>query len=229
MEYMEASIKKDPTLPEKWRIEGEKRYQAYLQRAASNVVATTTASEIIIPVVFHLVDSAQRLAWITDRDIYEQVEILNNAYGGKKADLYKDVIPPDITSRVGRISLKFVLARRTPDGDLTTSIERRAIVTPDHISIKETATGGLDTWDDTKYLNVLLLKEPSNNKLLKLIHACFFNNKAPTANKIADPVKVYIRKSGLKSCPVRKTINTRKPIPPPINTKKSPTRSLHPI
>ena len=154
MEYMEAAIKKDPTLPEKWRIEGEKRYNAYLQRIASSVVATTTASEIIIPVVFHLVDSAQRLAWITDRDIYEQVEILNRDYGGKKADLYKDVIPPEITARVGRISLKFVLARRTPDGDLTSGIERRAIGTPDHISIKATATGGLDAWDDTKYLNV---------------------------------------------------------------------------
>ncbi len=112
------------------------------------------ATEIIIPIVFHLVDSAQRLAGITDRDIYEQVEILNRDYGGRKADLYKNVIPPEIYARLGRIPVKFVLARRTPDGALTTGIERRAIATPDHISIKAYSTGGLDAWDVTKYVNV---------------------------------------------------------------------------
>ena len=46
------------------------------------------------------------------------------------------------------------MARRTPDGALTTGIERRVNVTPDHISIKANATGGLDAWDVTKYVNV---------------------------------------------------------------------------
>ena len=55
---------------------------------------------------------------------------------------------------MGRVSVKFVLAKRTPDGALTTGIERRAIATPDHISIKADSTGGLDAWDVTKYVNV---------------------------------------------------------------------------
>jgi hypothetical protein len=154
MEYMEAAIKKDPTLPEKWRIEGEKQYNAYLQRRAAGRGERPAATEIIIPIVFHLVDSAQRLAGITDRDIYEQVEILNRDYGGEKADLYKDVIPSEITGRVGKVSIKFVLARRTPDGALTTGIERRVNATPDHINVKASATGGLDAWDVTRYVNV---------------------------------------------------------------------------
>jgi hypothetical protein len=154
MEYMEEAIKKDPTLPGKWRIEGEKRYNAYLQRQYAGKAERPTATEIIVPIVFHLVDSATTLAGITDRDIYEQVEILNRDFGGAKADLYKTVIPPEITARVGRISLKFVLARRTPDGVLTTGIERRVNTTPDHINIKANATGGLDAWDVTKYVNV---------------------------------------------------------------------------
>ncbi|HJY23520.1 MAG TPA: hypothetical protein VJ279_11575, partial [Hanamia sp.] len=32
MELMEEAIRKDPTLPAKWKVEGEKQYQAYLQR-----------------------------------------------------------------------------------------------------------------------------------------------------------------------------------------------------
>ena len=154
MEYMTEAIKKDPSLPEKWRIEGEKQYNAYLQRKAAGRAERPAATEIIIPIVFHLVDSAKTLAGITDRDIYEQVEILNKDYGGQKADLYKNVIPPEITARLGRISFKFVLARRAPDGTLTTGIERRVNTTPDHINVKASATGGLDAWDVTRYVNV---------------------------------------------------------------------------
>ena len=154
MEYMEAAIKKDPSLPQKWKIEGEKRYQAYLQRKSSGRTQRTAAAQVIIPVVFHLVDSAQVLAGISDRDVYEQVEVLNRDYNGKRADFYKDVIPSAISARIGRIPVKFVLARRTPSGALTTGIERRAGPTPDHINIKSAATGGLDVWDETKYVNV---------------------------------------------------------------------------
>jgi Secretion system C-terminal sorting domain/Pregnancy-associated plasma protein-A len=154
MERMNDAIKKDPSLPEKWRIEGQRQYKAYLQRKSTEKVSETQATEIVIPVVFHLIDSANALSWITDRDVYEQVEILNQAYGGKKAVLYKNVIPPEIYSRVGNIPVRFTLARRTPAGALTSGIERRVNTTPDRISIKSTADGGLDAWDTNKYLNI---------------------------------------------------------------------------
>ena len=156
MEVMEDAIRKDPSLPEKWRIEGERQYKLYLQRQqqVSARAQKTQDNSIIIPIVFHLVDDATTLAGISDRDIIEQVEILNRDYAGKKLDQYTAVIPPEIAARVGRISLKFVLARRDPGGALTTGIERRANTTPDHISIKSLSTGGLDPWDSSKYLNV---------------------------------------------------------------------------
>jgi len=154
MEEMEKAIAKDPTLPEKWRIEGERQYQMYLERQAQGREARTEAGEIIIPIVFHLVDAATALAGITDRDIYEQVEYLNRDYQGRKADRYVKVIPPEIYARVGKVGVKFVLARRTPGGALTTGIERRVNATPSHIDIKANATGGLDAWDPTKYVNV---------------------------------------------------------------------------
>jgi hypothetical protein len=154
MERMEQAIKKDPSLPQKWKLEGEKQYRLYLQRKAGEKEMQTEANPIIIPIVFHIVDDSTKQTWVTDRDIYEQVEILNEAYGGLKADGFKKVIPTEIYNRLGRVPIKFVLARRSPTGALTSGIERRINASPDHISIKADSTGGLNAWDVTKYVNV---------------------------------------------------------------------------
>ena len=94
MQAMEKAIKNDPSLIEKWKAEGERKYAAYLNRTQG--MRPQAPTEIIIPIVFHIVDIATTQAWITDRDIYEQVEILNKSYGGLKADKYKKVIPTNI-------------------------------------------------------------------------------------------------------------------------------------
>jgi len=154
MEELDRIIKNNPGIIDQWKAEGRRQYDAYLKRQQNAKGERVEAGEIIVPIVFHIVDSAQRQAWVTDRDIYEQVEALNLAYSGKKADTYTGVIPKEISSRIGRIPLKFVLARRKPDGTLTTGIERRIGASPDHVSIKASATGGLDAWDVTQYANV---------------------------------------------------------------------------
>ena len=156
MELMEKAIEKDPSLPEKWRIEGEKRYNQFLERAQKEGARAqqTAANPIIIPLVFHLVDDAATIASISDRDILEQVEILNKDYAGNKMTQYLNVIPPEIAARVGNIPVKFVLARRDPNGAPTTGIERRANTTPDHVSIKYFSSGGLDAWDSSRYVNI---------------------------------------------------------------------------
>ncbi|MFS8082696.1 MAG: choice-of-anchor J domain-containing protein, partial [Ginsengibacter sp.] len=153
MQAMDKAIKNDPTLVEKWKAEGEKRYAAYLQRQ-QEMRQPMAPTEIIIPIVFHIVDIASTQSSITDRDIYEQVEILNKDYKGLKALNYKGVIPAEIYNRLGNIPIRFVLAKRTPGGALTSGIERRINTSPDHISIKSFATGGLDAWDIDKYLNI---------------------------------------------------------------------------
>jgi hypothetical protein len=156
MEFMQESIKKDPSLPAKWKAEGERQYKLYLQRQQQINLRTerAEATPIIIPLVFHLVDNASVLASVSDRDVIEQVEILNRDYSGDKINDYLKVIPPEIAARLGKIPLKFVLARRDPNGALTTGIERRANSTPDHVSIKSFSTGGLDAWDSSKYVNI---------------------------------------------------------------------------
>jgi type IX secretion system substrate protein/pregnancy-associated plasma protein-A/CARDB protein len=156
METLEKLIQKDPTLPEKWRLEGERQYKLYLQRQPqiSMRAQRTQNTTIVVPIVFHLVDDASSLVGISDRDVIEQVEILNRDYGGNKIDEYMNVVPPEIAARIGKVPIKFVLARRDPNGSLTSGIERRVNATPDHESIKSFAAGGLDPWDTSKYLNV---------------------------------------------------------------------------
>ena len=154
MEDLDRIIRNNPAIVAQWRAEGQRQYNAYLKRREASKGEREQAGELIIPIVFHIVDSAQRQAWITDRDIYEQVEMLNRDYAGRKADGFKGLVPKEISDRTGRIPIKFVLARRTPGGSLSSGIERRVGASPDHVNIKSTATGGLDAWDVTKYVNV---------------------------------------------------------------------------
>lgn len=153
MEELNRIVQNNPAVLTQWKAEGQRRYNAWLQRVAVQG-NRTEAGEIIIPIVFHIVDSAQRQAWVTDRDIYEQVEILNRDYSGRKADNYKGLVPAEISNRVGRVPIRFVLARRAPNGTISSGIERRVGASPDHVNIKSTATGGLDAWDVNQYVNV---------------------------------------------------------------------------
>lgn len=150
---IDQAVRKNPGIIDKWKKKGEEEYQKFLQRKAA-MRGALGPDTLVIPIVFHLVDDAEHLAWVTDREIYDQVEILNQAYNGEKVLGFQNVIPSGIFSRKGSIPIRFVLARRAPDGTLTSGIERRVNTTPDRVSIKSTAAGGLDAWDTDKYLNV---------------------------------------------------------------------------
>ena len=160
MELLNKIIQDDPSIVGKWQEEGQKQYQAYLQRKDDQSGQRIQAGEIIIPVVFHLVGSSTVLNVIPDRDIYEQLEILNNDFAGHKADYYKanGIFSPAFVSAIGNVPVRFVLARRTPAGTGTNGIER--LVTTKTFTqttinqLKSTALGGLDPWDVSKYLNI---------------------------------------------------------------------------
>lgn len=178
MEAMQEALSKNPGLVEEWRRNGERAVAQYHERIATNRAGL--ADTVIIPVVFHLIDEQTRLDWITDRNIYDQVEILNEAFNGVKANRYRHVIPQEIFSRKGDIPIKFVLARRTPMGDLTNGIERRTGVTPDRKAIKSTAAGGLDPWDTDRYLNIWVGTFTGDDKnLLGVATFPFTNTEGP--------------------------------------------------
>lgn len=160
MELLNKIIREDPSIVDRWREEGQRQYRAYLERAATQSNLRIQPGDIVIPVVFHLVGSAANLNAIPDRDVYEQLEILNRDFAGEKANFYQanGIFSPEFIPAIANIPVRFVLARRTPDGSATNGIERRITTrtfTQNTINdLKSTALGGLDPWDVTKYLNI---------------------------------------------------------------------------
>lgn len=158
MEVLEDMLQKDPTLPAKWKAEGERIQQQNLLRGIGNRPAspTGTTATIYVPVVFHIIGTATNQANITDLDIRRQVDVLNLDYAGLNADSVK--IPAAFKPLFGHSDVQFVLARRTPAGASTNGIERRvsnATFTQGTVAnIKSFAGGGLDQWDGSKYFNI---------------------------------------------------------------------------
>ncbi len=153
MEALNEMLRKNPSLKDEWRRNGEKAYAEFLQNAASSRESNTNAGEIVIPVVVHIVYSNPAL--ITDRDVWEQIEVMNEAYAGSNADSFN--IQPEFKSLFGKSKIRFTLAKRDPSGNVTTGIERKtttATYSASTIAQVKHAASGLDAWDVTKYLNI---------------------------------------------------------------------------
>lgn len=171
MEVQQRIIREDPSIVQQWKAEGELQQEAWRRRQQQQLKPDdlkgpqpTSVEPLIIPVVFHLVGDAGLLQSIPDRDVYEQVEILNRDFAGGKADLYNGLFAPELAARIGKVPIRFVLARRTPANNPTSGIERRistktfsggldgTAVTI--YQLKSTSAGGLDPWDPSHYLNI---------------------------------------------------------------------------
>jgi hypothetical protein len=125
----------------------------------------TTGTTVTIPVVFHIVlDNTQiasigGTAGIEDR-INTQLISLNKDYNGLNAD--KSKIPAAWASLYANVGIQFGLAVKKPDGTSTPGYDIRYATTPSTFtdvgsgcsSAKTYASGGLDPWDNTKYLNI---------------------------------------------------------------------------
>lgn len=113
------------------------------------------AGPIVIPVVVHVLwnTSAQN---ISDAQIQSQMKVLNEDFSGKNADTSQ--IPADFKSVFGKANIYFCLASRKSNGDWTTGIERRQTSVTSFpfrdSRIKDYASGGLDAWDRSQYLNI---------------------------------------------------------------------------
>lgn len=112
--------------------------------------------EIIIPVVFHVVYYSQSQN-ISDIRLNEQIEILNKDFNALNSDLIN--VPSPFQSSIGKISVKFVLANRDPQGRITSGITRTKTTkttsfTLEREDVKSASTGGVSAWDTKSYLNI---------------------------------------------------------------------------
>ena len=130
--------------------------QARLDSAQKSVGSSIKTNNIVytIPIVFHIVLPDPYL--VTDTKIIEQLRVLNESFAGNAPDSIG--IPGYFKPLFGKSKIQFCLAQRTPDGYPTSGIDRvtttKTSFSVMNDNVKHTLTGGVDIWDDNRYLNV---------------------------------------------------------------------------
>ncbi len=136
---------------------GFRKSQSNLERlTARHMLTYSVGRQTIktIPVVVHVVYK-KTSENISDAQIKSQITVLNKDYRATNTD--KSKVPSVWKTLVADAWIKFVLATKDPKGKKTTGITRTKTTrtsfgTGD--TVKATATGGIDPWPTSKYLNI---------------------------------------------------------------------------
>lgn len=117
-----------------------------------------------IPVVVHIVYNLPEQN-LPDSVIYDQIAILNEDFNRLNADTVN--MRPDFEIVKGNPEIQFVLASLDPSGNATSGITRTQTMTEsfgslnvatgdfsDLEAVKSSANGGIDPWDQNRYLNI---------------------------------------------------------------------------
>lgn len=135
----------------------------------------------VVPVVFHVVyDTPQKN--LADSVILRQLEILNNDFQRLNPDTVNMRSDFDIVK--GNPNIQFQLANFDPNGNQTTGITRTettttsfgglGIVTGDMSefeAVKKSNEGGVDPWDQNRYLNIWICDMSIFNQVILLGYA----------------------------------------------------------
>jgi len=120
---------------------------------------------VYIPIVFHIVGNATRLAQVTDADVLWQLNKLNEDFRGANADSTNASAFYPVRAYRNYCQIQFCLAERDPNNNPSNGITRtlsslsNATLCADinagtYEPLKHTAQGGIDAWDPTRFLNV---------------------------------------------------------------------------
>ena len=155
MPRLQRLLEKNPALKAEFELRREAFARLLSARMQSKSRSLRTEGISYIPVVFHVV--LTNPAVVTDAQIQAQLDTLNKDFGGTNGDAGK--VPAYFKTLFGNSKIQFCLAQRTPDGDPATGIVRvvttKASFTTDD-AVKHNASGGSDSWDTDRYLNVWL-------------------------------------------------------------------------
>ncbi|SHL59181.1 GEVED domain-containing protein [Hymenobacter psychrotolerans] len=150
MDVLERQLATDPSLAQRLQnIEGQTRLFEANPTAQRGSALTGT-----IPVVVHVLYSNANEN-ISDAQIASQIAVLNEDFRKLNADVSQT--PAAFAGLAADVGLQFVLAKRDPNGNATTGIERKSTTkttwgTAD--AMKSTSTGGLNAWPAGQYLNL---------------------------------------------------------------------------
>jgi hypothetical protein len=146
-----------------FKLKSEAIYQQTLENANGSR-GTRSEAEYTIPVVVHVVYSSAEHN-LPDSVIFDQIRVLNEDFRRLNADTVN--LRDTFLTVAGSPNVGFRLASYDPDGNVTTGITRTSTTElfgegggwagPEISEIEDvkiTANGGIDPWDQTKYMNI---------------------------------------------------------------------------
>ena len=154
IEAMEANFNKHPEL----RQQFEAIQNNLNSMNQDNNAGKTAASNYTIPVVFHVLH-VNGYENISDAQIQDQVAIFNRDFNLQNADTSVVIAP--LKNAIGDAKITFVLAKRDPNGNCTSGIDR--FYDPKTNSWEGDYQDYLYTWDPTMYLNFYVVKGIASN------------------------------------------------------------------
>lgn len=156
--YTEQILSGNPEL----RAKFEKQQAEFNSQVAKS--SLQTESVITIPVVFHILHNTLEQN-VPDERIMEQLDVLNNDYNRYNQDAQST--PSAFQGVAAGTSIQFCLAKRDPNNNPTSGIERKYTSTTSFNigdDMKKVSLGGLKGWSKNKYLNIWVCN--LNNNLL---------------------------------------------------------------
>ncbi len=129
-------------------------YMELSKSIADNIHATNSRTEMVIPVVVHIVWEDVE-SFVSDEVILSQIDVLNRDFNGMNQDLI--AVPTAYQSLIAKVGIRFCLASKDENDQPTNGIVK--IKTNNEKlgqsnDIFYSDRGGSDAWDTEKYLNI---------------------------------------------------------------------------
>ncbi|WP_051477688.1 M43 family zinc metalloprotease [Aquimarina pacifica] len=131
------------------------QYQSTILQGADGL----RGGRIVIPVVVHVLHNGEDVGVgtnISDAQIQSQIDVMNRDFRKLNVDI--SGVPSDFSGITADSRIEFQLARRDPDCNPTNGITRQRAGRTSFSFVdddaKTTSTGGRDSWDTEKYLNM---------------------------------------------------------------------------
>lgn len=155
------------------------------QQAQQTALKLTAGNDpVVVPVVFHIVLTDAQLKQLGEalipRYLDSQVAIITRDFSAQNKDSV--AIPAAFKPLYGNAGISFALAHTAPDGSATAGYDiRKTIQSGFNLGAnnygsklafsdaKYNASGGLDAWDPTTYLNIWIIEPIDNNTKTNLL------------------------------------------------------------
>jgi len=159
-EYINTQLKNNPELLNKIAVA-----KTEAEKASKN--KTYKRAAFTIPVVVHVVFNENRPGDdISDSQIKSQIQVLNEDFQRKNADL--DKVPNRFEDLIANVDIEFCLANRDANGNYTPGITRTEttvdLFTVNDDQIKKPSRGGVAPWDSRLYLNIWVGRLTNENE-----------------------------------------------------------------